>query len=128
MAFIHIYTGPDGEAHFKGLDLPLGLQNDVAHLGPYSPQVSQTPKYALPDKVKGVVFGYQTESVPGKHCTPQRHYSICLSGVGEIETGSGEVRHLHAGDVLLDDNLTGSGHFARVAEAPWVWMAIMLAD
>lgn len=126
MAFIHCFTGADGESYFnRDFELPMGVEAE-SHLGPYSEAVLKTPKYALPDKVRGVFFGHQTESVGGQHLTPQRHYSITLYGAGELETGSGDKVQLRAGDVLLDDNRTGTGHYARVAEAPWGWMAIIL--
>jgi quercetin dioxygenase-like cupin family protein len=36
-----------------------------------------------------------------------------LSGTMEIETGLGEKRVLHPGDVLIAEDVTGKGHITR---------------
>jgi uncharacterized cupin superfamily protein len=38
---------------------------------------------------------------------------IVLSGEMEIETSAGDIRRFRPGDILLADDMTGSGHFLR---------------
>ena len=135
MAFIRVYTGPDGETHFEDMEIPYevadlapdsktwassslrpGLTQDHALSGLYSP------------KTKGVLFGRQMKGhVPEIKPTGQRHYYIGIAGMGELENGKGEVQRLGA-DVALLEDMTGRGHIARVVEEPWIWVAVMLDE
>jgi hypothetical protein len=49
---------------------------------------------------------------------PRRQLVVNLYGAVEIETHSGDVRRLGAGDILLADDLTGSGHISRDVAGP----------
>ena len=129
MAFVRLYSGPDGESHFEDMDMAFAPADLGPILGTFSKGVSRSPVHILQEKVKGVVFGSQTISSSEEfHPVQQRHYVATLSGMGEIETGTGEVRRFGPGDVLLDGDMTGRGHRGRVVEAPWVWVAVMLEE
>ena len=136
MAFVRLYTGPDGESHFEDLDIPY----DITDLSPDSKTWSSsslrpglTQDHSLSGiftpKTKGVIFGRQQKGpVREIHSTPHRHYYVGVAGMGEIEVGSGEVRRLGPADVWLLEDTRGKGHITRVVEEPWIWVGIMLED
>ena len=128
MAFVRLYTGPDGESHFEDLDLLLEPDDLRKTLGAFSPAVATSPSYVVPENTKAVIFSSQSvENAPNYALTKQRHFLITLSGMGEIEVGGGEVRRLEPSDVWLLEDTTGKGHITRIPEKPWGWVAIMLA-
>lgn len=126
MSFVRLYSGSDGESHFEDIDMGF-TSVDMSPIGSFSPAVSRAPVHIVPEKVRAVVVGSQTEENAQEfHPTRGRHYLITLSGMGELEVGSGEVRRFGPGDWLIDGDETGRGHKARVVEAPWQWCAILL--
>jgi len=50
------------------------------------------------------------------HCAPRRQYIVLLDGHIEITTGSGETRQFRGGDVLLVEDITGTGHRTRTVD------------
>lgn len=129
MAFVRLYSGSDGESHFEDADMAFAPAQLGPLMGTLTKEVSRSPVHILQEKVKGVVFGSQTVN-PGQEFHPvgQAHYVVTLSGMGELETGTGETRRVGPGDVLWDGDTTGRGHRGRVIEAPWVWVALMLEE
>ena len=80
MAFVHLYTGSDGEPHFEDLDLPFEPA-DLAQTGRFSP------------KITGVTFSRQPVGHTRRdfHNTIVRDYIVFLSGESEVEVGGGEA-------------------------------------
>ena len=130
MAFIRLYSGPDGESHFEEMDMGFA-PTDMAQLGVVSHAVARAPVHIIPEKVKGVIIGSQSEEDENPNdFRPARryHYLITLSGLGEIEVGSGDKRRFGPGDWLVDGDVTGRGHIWRILEKPWQWCAIILEE
>ena len=118
MAFVHLYTGSDGESHFEEIDLPFEPA-DLSQQG------------AFITKTSGVSFNRQMSGQAKDfwHLSNVRTYVVFLTGMLEIEVGSGEVRRFGPADVLLEGDMTGRGHKARVvSNEPLISLAIKLAD
>ena len=98
--FVRIYTGDDGESHFE----------DLTHTvmdGEFGPTAMQA--------AESVFF---TRSRPGnlsaRHTAPRRQYVIGIAGVTQITLRDGTCRRFGPGDVLLAEDVTGSGHHTKV--------------
>ena len=131
MAFFRAYTGSDGESHLEELDMGFA-PTDMSRLGGFSPAVGRAPVHIIPEKVKGVIIGSQTEENPyefrpvGQRSRGQRHYIVFVGGRAEMETSDGDKRIFVPGDWLEEDDQGGRGHRWRILEKPWQWCAIML--
>ena len=105
MHITRVYTGDDGQSHFEDLhvpsaDKPYGFISDVF-------------------PASGVAFRTNhADQVIDYHVAPRRQLVVNLYGAVEIEVGSGEIRRLGAGDILLADDTTGQGHISRDVEGP----------
>ena len=56
----------------------------------------------------------------GAHCAPTRQLVLTLSGTLEFATATGHTFVIRAGDVLLAEDTTGSGHSWRLTDdQPW---------
>jgi hypothetical protein len=101
----HLYTGDDGESHFRDLEIPTG-EGPNAMLS----AVFQTDSYHFmrafdPPRAEGTF-----------HTAPRRQFVVTLTGVGEIEVGDGTTRRFYPGDIMLADDTTGRGHITRDIE------------
>lgn len=102
MAFVRIYTGPDKNSHFEDL------------LFSFQPGNSDEPGF-VSERTSNVVFRRQPAGlVQDWHTAPRRQYVITLAGMAELEIANGEKRIFGPSDVLLADDLTGSGHVTRI--------------
>ncbi len=117
MAFVRVYTGADGQSRFEDLEVP------------FQPSALATPG-SFSQGATEINFRRQPVGlVQDWHPAPRRQYIITLTGLAEIEVGSGEVRRFERGDVLLADDLTGKGHVTRVSGTePRISVAIPLDD
>lgn len=98
MKAVRLFTGPEGRSHVAVVDLPAAS----------SP--ARTAQFA--------------ESPPGSaldwHTAPQRQYVVTLAGTLEFTTRDGETFILAPGDVLLAEDVAGSGHRWRlIDDQPW---------
>ena len=100
IVFTRLFTGRDAQSHFEDLPIEL-LPVEYAQI-------------SLPIPVNQALFGvtHDVEEI-GWHNTTLRQYIIILKGSMEIEVGSGECKIFEAGDVLLAEDTTGSGHVTR---------------
>jgi quercetin dioxygenase-like cupin family protein len=105
---IRIWTGPDGDSLFEEGQSALlqGERGDVL-----SPLL----------KADSISF---RETVAGGHFAPHHapalQLVLTLSGTLEFTIASGASFTIHPGDVLLADDLSGSGHSWRlVDDQPW---------
>ena len=100
MNVIRIVATEEGESRFTEFDIPFAtigaLNGFVAH-------------------VSLVEFPMGGES--GWHGASARRIVIVVSGVMEVETGDGEKRQWHAGEVFLADDVKGR-HITREIEGP----------
>jgi hypothetical protein len=91
----------EGGSEFSELDVEL---IDAGEIGRLSDPIAAT----------GAIFR-ETEPTYDYdwHCAPQRQFLVMLDGVIEVEVTSGEKRTFSGGDVLLLEDITGSGHRTR---------------
>jgi hypothetical protein len=102
MKYVRLFAGPDGETHFEDVAVELHPRPSAPPVPPQEASDSQSVERAL-----FVSFppGWRSE-----HSAPRRQFLIFLAGFGAIQTTDGEIRHFHAGDVLLAEDTTGKGH------------------
>jgi len=107
-----IYSDPEGRTHFRD---EFFLWEKV----PSEKAQSSDPKtpVMLTPIVDAQKLGFLTlprgySSV--WHPAPGKRFVVVLSGLVELEVGSGERRKLGAGDVVLVTDVQGRGHITRV--------------
>lgn len=108
MKFVQLYTGEDGESHFRDVEVEM---KDAGSRGQNSELTKAT----------GIFF-----SISGAdyhldwHNAPRRQFVIILEGEVEITASDGTRRQLRPGDVMLADDTNGRGHISRaVNRTPW---------
>ena len=102
---VRLYSDENGDSRFEDVEIPL---NPAGTIGALS-----SPQPAGEILFREVEPSYDYDF----HTAPQRQYIILLDGSIEIETSLGEKRQLHAGDVLLAEDVTGKGHKTRNLQA-----------
>ncbi len=101
MKVTRLYTGPDGEAHFEDMDIPL------KHGGPIGRLSDRIPATGIVFRETGPDYDYDW------HNAPRRQFIIMLDGSVDIEVGDGSKRRFGPGDILLVEDTTGHGHISR---------------
>ena len=95
----YLYTGPDGHSH-----VTRGRVAEKEVIAAESIMFQETPAHSSLDW----------------HNAPSTQYVITLSGILEFEMHSGETFTIHPGEVLVAEDLTGTGHKWRlVNDQPW---------
>ncbi|MGH9686604.1 MAG: cupin domain-containing protein [Candidatus Acidiferrales bacterium] len=108
-----LYTGPDGQAYVKEINVAAGPHGVVDLLPVAGEEVHRTPA--------GFSIGWHVER--------RRQYLITLSGRGEIDIAGGKKIILTPGSILLVENTTGKGHMTRtLGDQPWVSLWMPLKD
>ncbi len=109
---VEIYTGDDGQTHFKELNIPADeIQNVTIQAG------------------ADIVFRrFPADYFSDWHTAPRRQYIIILAGQMEIGIGDGTTRRFGPGDVVLAADLTGQGHTTRSVGEPRVSATVAIAD
>ena len=109
---VRIYTGSDGQTHFEDLHIPAAdIQNVAIQAG------------------TNIVFRrFPADYFSDWHIAPRRQYIFVLSGAMEIGIGDGTTRRFGPGDVVLADDLTGTGHTTRSVDVPRVSATVATAD
>lgn len=105
---VRIWTGGDGNSLFEEglIDLPKGERGDI-----------------LSDKVAASSISFRETRSGGTfapHDAPTRQLVITLSGTLEFKTATGATFVINPGDILLAEDVTGSGHSWRLTDSqPW---------
>ncbi len=101
MKFVHLYTGPDGKAHFRDVEVVFK-------------ETKRGTKRSEVMKVSGLEF---TITDPDRsldwHTARHRQFVITLEGETEIVASDGTKRTFGPGDIMLADDVTGQGHISR---------------
>jgi hypothetical protein len=92
-----VSAGPDGVSHFGALALPLEPVNEWTH---------RTPGFGASD----VHFRPAVPYTYGAHPAPRRQLVVVLDGEMTIEVGDGERRTFGPGQLVLAEDVVGSGH------------------
>jgi quercetin dioxygenase-like cupin family protein len=116
MKMLGLFSGDDGQSHFREFDLP--------EVPPPTPPAHSTPRPSA-----GWTLG---ESKPGHfidwHVARVPRILIVLSGAIEVGVGSGEVRRFGPGDALYAQDTTGQGHTSHfVGDTPTRMITIPMA-
>lgn len=114
MRVSRIYAGADGKSRFEDMNIPL----KSADYGSLS-EVVRSEGVIFRETPVGGVFDY--------HRPTRRQFVVTLSGLAEIEAGSGEKRRFGAGDIMLADDTAGQGHITRDLEGPRRSLFILIA-
>lgn len=121
MRYTRIWTDAEGGSHFEDVDVELTS-------GQYAPPA---PPFDVssPLAAEGAMFCSIPVGWHGDwHPTPRRQFYIQLAGQLEVGVSDGEVRRLDPGDVVLTDDLDGTGHVTRVVgDLPVVGAFVHLA-
>lgn len=109
---IRNYTGEDGKSHFE--EIPLTFE---AYAG-------AREWTALQEATGFRVVRWPAGFFLDWHNAPRRQYVIVLAG--QVKVGvEEETKLLKAGDVALEEDLTGQGHTARVVGDHPLFFAIV---
>lgn len=101
MKATRIYSGPDGESHFGEFEIPIQDAGEIGALSAHFP-------------VSSVIFRETDGDYDYSwHNAPCRQFVLMLEGGVEIEVSDGSKRTLHAGDILLVEDVVGRGHISR---------------
>jgi hypothetical protein len=104
MKITRITCMEDGASAFEDLEIELTNSDAIGSL-------------SKPYPVSSVVF---RETPPvydfDWHPVPHRQYIILLDGEIEIEVGMGDKRRFRGGDILLLEDIWGSGHRTRTTD------------
>jgi quercetin dioxygenase-like cupin family protein len=93
----------DGGSLFDEIDVPLGERGELGRL-------------CAPFPASSVIFRENDADADDDydwHNAPQRQLIVLLDGAIEVEVTSGEKRRFGAGDALLVEDTTGTGHRTR---------------
>lgn len=103
-SYFRIVDGPDGASRFE--DVPVRAAQQLAN----------GRRISAPLAATGLMF---RRSAPDQHIdwhpAPRLQFVITLAGAAAIEAGSGEVRRVGPGSVMLAADTRGRGHITRAA-------------
>ncbi len=105
---VRIWTGPDGHSLFEegSIAMPGNARGDLV---------------SLTERAHNISFH---ETPPGgeytPHQAPARQFVITFSGTLEFRTGTGATFQIRPGDVLLAEDILGTGHSWKLTDSqPW---------
>ncbi|MGA7265670.1 MAG: cupin domain-containing protein [Stellaceae bacterium] len=102
MRIHNLYADPDGETHFRDVEVECTDGRPWGNLSKCLPTA-------------GMMFVEASGSTLADwHPAPCRQYVIILSGNSEVTASDGERRVFTAGDVVLVEDTTGKGHTTRL--------------
>lgn len=103
-----LYTGQDNHSHVIEGTVTEAIKNDVVSI-----HFEETAAHHVSDW----------------HLAPIKQYVITLSGTLEFTTRGGETFILKPGDVLVAEDVTGSGHSWKLIDnEPWRRAYVILKD
>ena len=107
MRITRIWADDAGISHFGDVDIEL-RPTDFA---PPAPPLDVSEP--LPAE-RAMLFEFPAGWFGDWHPSPQRQLYFNLGGELEVEVADGEVRRLAPGDIVLVEDLSGTGHVTRV--------------
>jgi quercetin dioxygenase-like cupin family protein len=109
LQYARLYSDAEGVSHFATEEFELVSGRDQTQ-GPL-------PSLPIPNVQGATYVALKGGGAERWHTAPRRQFIICLTGEAEFEAGSGEVRRLKPGGVLLVEDTTGKGHITRVVSS-----------
>ncbi len=117
MQCIRLFKDTDGKSGFQEGSLTL------------QPDKNQSVRSERMQAVQRFLEETQATAQPTWHRVPNRQLVVTLTGTLEFKTAEGWQFTVHAGDVLLAGDTTGSGHGWRiVGDEPWRRVYIVLGE
>ena len=108
MKCTRMYADSEGESHFEDVEIELHETDFAPPAQPfYVSPPSPATGYSL---VIGPVGWYGDW-----HPTPRRFIAFFFAGQDEMTVSDGEVRTFGPGDIVLQEDTTGKGHYSRNA-------------
>lgn len=104
--YMRLYSDDEGISHFAHETFALQPGSDKTQ-GPL-------PSLPIPNVQGATYVALKGGGAENWHTAPRRQFIICLTGEAEFIAGSGEVRRLKPGGVILVEDTTGKGHITRV--------------
>ena len=101
--YVRLFAAPDGESHFEDVAVEF---TSVFPLPPAAPVVASDWQSAERIGFLSVPPGWRGDP----HPAPRRGFDVFLAGTFAFQASDGEIRHFHAGDILLAEDTTGTGH------------------
>jgi len=101
MRIHNLYVDPDGETHFRDIEV------EWAHDGPGGKLSTRHPATAV--IFRETAGDYDLDW----HPAPRRQYIVNLDAGVEITVSDGEKRVIGAGEILLVEDVTGKGHLSK---------------
>ena len=105
LSYTHMYTGDDGLTHFRDIVLP--ERTDAKSYRVTSDIIPATGTFF---RMTGGSYQNEYHVTPPR---PGRMFVVVLEGGLEIVASDGTERTFRAGDVFLQDDMSGAGHFTR---------------
>jgi hypothetical protein len=96
-----MYTGDDGDSCLQTFSIPTG----GSRIGSVSDYIPVT-RMRFRRRDKELPIGYLN--------APFRQFAIIIAGGVEIEVGNGIRKRFGPGDVIFAEDISGTGHIARV--------------
>jgi hypothetical protein len=123
MRYVRLYTGLDGESHFEDVAVAF----TAVDFAPPAPPLHVSA--FLPATRVGFLTGPLDWRGDAWHPTPRRQFLVYLTGGAGIQVSDGEVRHFRAGDVVLLEDTTGTGHLSWAeGDEPTHHLVVQLPD
>ena len=113
MKYIRLFSDDEGETHFEDAEMELE-PHDVDYSDLQIKASSFNPsQYAF--------FMFPAGLETNWHPAPQKPMIIILSGEMELHVSDGEFRNLHAGSIVLNEDVNGKGHKGKVTSTTEVF-------
>lgn len=122
LPYVRVYSDAGGESHFEDAELPFLLVD----FAPPAPPVSVSEAMAADTlTVISSPAGWHGDW----HPAPRRQLMFVLVGELEVRVSDGAVRRFTAGDMLLVEDTSGTGHVSTVVGDVRCYMAnVPLSD
>ncbi|MEM7408507.1 MAG: hypothetical protein AAF458_24690 [Pseudomonadota bacterium] len=104
MRIHNLYTTPDGESHFRDIDIEWA-------------EINGSRKYSERLPATGIIFRQTGGDYDlDWHPAPRRQYIINLDAGVVLTASDGESREIGAGEVVLVEDTHGKGHLSKAVE------------
>lgn len=104
MRIHNLYTDPDGQSHFRDIEIEWAEERRGSKLSKRLPAT-------------GVIFREtQARHSLDWHPAPRRQYIVNLDAGVKLTASDGESRVIQAGEIILVEDITGKGHLSEHLE------------
>ena len=104
MRIHNVYVGPDGETHFRDIEVEWVEESNFS-------------KYSARLPATGIIFRETSGDYDlDWHPAPRRQYIINLDGAVQLTASDGESRVIGPGEVILVEDTSGKGHLSKAVE------------